>query len=259
MQTHIDAPPGDGGPALSGVSWNIHRARGRDGRVAPDRVADALEAEVARGRTLDFLALQEADTEASPQAGLLDLERVSQATGLDWAHRDHLLRWGSESHGLHGVVVFLAPEHTIHHADLIDLPGHCARGAVAIETEVRGCAVRLVATHLSLTQVLRIAQLRTLGQYLDRRPEMPTALVGDLNEWRPWGGAALSRRVLGRRFEGPAPATFPVARPVLPLDRILATPPARVRRATALNGPRLRAASDHLPLYAEIDLPPPTD
>jgi endonuclease/exonuclease/phosphatase family metal-dependent hydrolase len=240
---------------LACVSWNVHRARGSDGRVDPARVVDALATEIWPQARADILALQEADAEARPHPGLLDLDRIERETGLTCAQRDPELRWGAASHGFHGVVVFLAPGIAVDRAELLDLPGHCHRGAVAIEARAGGRPFRLVATHLSLGQPLRMAQLRVVGQYLDRRPERPTLLVGDLNEWRPWGGAALAPRLLGRRFSGPAPATFPVGRPLLPLDRILATPPARVRTVRALDGPRLRTASDHRPLAAEVILP----
>ena len=61
----------------------------------------------------------------------------------------------------------------------------------------------------------------------------------------------------GLPLSGPAPATFPTGRPVLPLDRVLATPPARVVAARALDGPGIRIASDHRPLLAQIALPAP--
>ncbi len=248
----------NGAPAasrLACLTWNVHRARGSDGRVDPGRVAAALAHEACAGAPPDVLALQEADTEARPHRGLLDLGRLERETGLVHAQAAPGLRWGDESHGLHGVVVLLAARVAVAHADLLDLPGHCPRGAVVLEARVEGTPVRIVATHLALGQPLRMAQLRVVGQYLDRRPPMPTILMGDLNEWRPWGGVALSPRLLGRRFAGPAPATFPVRRPCLPLDRILATPPARVRAARVLDGPLTVAASDHRPLAAEVELP----
>jgi hypothetical protein len=108
--------------------------------------------------------------------------------------------------------------------------GHCHRGAVIADIRKDGCKMRVVGTHLSLTQILRIAQMRTLGQHLLRRRPRPTILCGDLNEWRPWGGLAFSRSVLGDRFTGPAPPTFPVRRPILPLDRVLAAGSARFQR-----------------------------
>ena len=100
-----------------------------------------------------------------------------------------------------------------------------------------------------------MAQMRTIGQHLFRRAKRPTILAGDLNEWRPWGGLALSRRVTGLDLKGPAPLTFPAKRPILPLDRVLVTPPARVIEARVLDGPGIRMASDHRPLRARIALP----
>ena len=83
---------------------------------------------------------------------------------------------------------------------------------------------------------------------------MPTVLLGDLNEWRPWGGLALSRRIAGRHLTGPARATFPARLPLLPLDRILCDVPGAVAQARAIATPEVRAASDHLPLAARLTL-----
>jgi endonuclease/exonuclease/phosphatase family metal-dependent hydrolase len=133
-------------------------------------------------------------------------------------------------------------------------PGHCHRGAVIAELRKDGCPFRIVGTHLSLSQVLRIVQMRTLGQHLFRRTPRPTVLCGDFNEWRPWGGIAFSRAVLGSRFSGPATATYPVRRPFLALDRVLAAGGARVSEARVLDGAGIRMASDHRPLRAMIEV-----
>jgi len=248
---------GETAATLRCVTWNIHRTRGADGRQDPGRVETVLASEVCPAGHADILSLQEADAETPPHAGLLDIARVEAATGLRSVHVDAGLRWGPESHGFLGVLLFLAPEIEIDHAQPLDLPGRCHRGAVIVEARRHGLAFRIVATHLSLAQALRVAQMRTLGQFVFRRPEMPTILMGDLNEWRPWSGLALSRRVLGAAFAGPAPATFPVRRPVLPLDRILATRHARVHMPRVLDGAGIRAATDHRPLAAEVVLPAP--
>jgi endonuclease/exonuclease/phosphatase family metal-dependent hydrolase len=65
---------------------------------------------------------------------------------------------------------------------------------------------------------------------------------------------ALSRRVTGLRLDGPVRATFPVRRPVLPLDRVLVTAPARVVAVRVLDGVGIRSASDHRPLRADVAL-----
>lgn len=231
------------------VSWNIHRARGGDGRVDPDRVLLALERAVLPEGP-DILALQEADQECSPHAGILDLARLSKIAGLRSVHDRASLRWGPESHGFLGTILFIRPEFEVTHADVIDLPGHCHRGAIAVELG----PLRVVSTHLSLSQPLRVAQMRILGQYLRRRPTKQTILLGDFNEWRPWGGLAFSRQILGDRFAGPALRSFPSQRAILPLDRIMTNMEGGVRDARAIDHPKTNFASDHRPVVARVRL-----
>jgi endonuclease/exonuclease/phosphatase family metal-dependent hydrolase len=237
------------------VSWNVHRGRGQDGRVDPVRTGEVLCREVCAGMP-DILCLQEADTETPPHRGLLDLARIEAATGLASVHDGPAARWGAESHGFLGVVLFLGPHLGLDDLVLLDLPGHCHRGAVVADISGAGGPVRVVGTHLSLGQPARIAQMRTIGQHLFRRAPRQTILMGDLNEWRPWGGLALSRAVVGLDLRGPARATFPATRALLPLDRILTTAPGAVTEARAIDGPGIRAASDHRPLAAVVRLAP---
>lgn len=236
---------------LSAICWNIHRGRGEDGVVDAKRTADVLCDEVLSPDT-QVLMLQEADDECPPHAGILDIEAIEARTGLRSVHTDSDTRWGPESHGFLGVIGFVHPSVAVERVSVVDMPGHCHRGAVVMDLSLAGRQFRFVGMHLSLTQVLRAVQLRTLGQYLFRQPARPTVLCGDLNEWRPWGGLALSKFILGHRYAGPAPATFPVKRPLVPLDRFLAAGGARVESATVLDGPGIRMASDHRPLAAQI-------
>lgn len=236
---------------LTITTWNIHRGRGEDGKVDAARTADVLCREVV-ARPSDILVLQEADEDRPPHAGVLDMADLEARSGLQHVHRHPAHRWGETSHGFLGVVLFSGPGIEVDDVTLLDLPGHCHRGAVIADLRKDDCPLRIVAAHLSLSQVLRIIQMRTLGQHLFRRDQRPTVLCGDLNEWRPWGGIAFSQSVLGDRFKGPAPATFPVRRPFLPLDRVLAAGGARVLRADVLDGKGIRMASDHRPLRAEV-------
>ena len=240
-------------PALRLVTWNVHRARGRDGRLDPGRVLGVIAGDIADAAP-DLLLLQEADADPPPHEGLLDPSAIEAATGLRHAQADPATRWGPASLGFLGVAVFAHPRLAVGACRLLDLPGRCPRGAVVLDLAPPGAApLRLVATHLSLAQWLRAVQLRAIGQHLARsRPAMDAVIAGDLNEWRPWGGLALSRRVAGLALHGPARATFPTPRPVLPLDRALGTRPGLVAEARALDGPAIRAASDHHPLLATI-------
>jgi endonuclease/exonuclease/phosphatase family metal-dependent hydrolase len=252
MKTKPPRSPTD----VSCATWNIHRARGQDGRVDPDRVAEVLVRDVSPAGRHDILALTEADDETPPHAGILDLDRIEAGTGLRHVHRDRAMRWGDSSHGFLGAILFLHPDLEIAARDVLDLPGHCHRGAVVVEIRREGTPLRIVTTHLSLGQPLRMAQMRILGQYLFRQRRMQTILLGDLNEWRPWGGLALSRSLTGVRLDGPVRRTFPARRPLLPLDRILTDRPDAIGQMQVIDTPMVRAASDHLPLSARVRVDP---
>lgn len=239
---------------LACVTWNVHRAKGLDGVFDPVRVVDAIGFAL-QPYAGDVLALQEADGECRPHASILAVDRISELTGLDCVHDTPSLRWGPMSDGFLGTILFLHPRLTRTHADVIDLPGHCHRGAVSIETEVEDHTCRIVSAHLSLSQPLRILQMRTIGQYLRRRPRMQTILLGDLNEWRPWGGLAFALRVVGTRLRGPAPRTFPTKRPLWPLDRILTDAPGQVENLRVIDTAQTNLASDHRPLAGVVTVP----
>ncbi|GFE64661.1 endonuclease/exonuclease/phosphatase family protein [Litoreibacter roseus] len=240
-------------PDLTCATWNVHRAKGRDGKRDPGRIVNAIETAIAPIEP-DVLALQEADEECPPHAQILDIPAIEATTGLHCIHTDPALRWGPESSGFLGTILFVAPRLNVVHTDLIDLAGHCHRGAVSLELTDGLTRFRLMSMHLSLSQSLRAVQMRTLGQYIRRRPSMQTVLLGDLNEWRPWGGFAFSKSMLGRKFSGPAPATFPTRTPILPLDRIMSDEPGTVREARVLNTPETNIASDHCPLVAKVTI-----
>ncbi|MDU9004369.1 endonuclease/exonuclease/phosphatase family protein [Sedimentitalea todarodis] len=238
---------------LACVTWNVHRARGADGRVDAPRVVSAIERIIAPLGP-DVLALQEADDECPPHARILDADRISRAVGLSYMHDSRALRWGPQSDGFLGTVLWVHPRFERTHADVIDLPGHCHRGAISAECLDGDRAFRVMSVHLSLAQPLRMVQTRIIGQYLLRRPAMQTVILGDLNEWRPWGGAALGRVMLGRNFYGPVKPTFPARWPILPLDRILTDRRDAVQRVNVLDHPMTTAASDHRPLAAHVSL-----
>jgi endonuclease/exonuclease/phosphatase family metal-dependent hydrolase len=257
MIYHRDGSANDTGgaaaPTLRCASWNIHRARGTDGRIDPGRIRAAIADHLAPDG-LDVLALQEADEECRPHGRILDIDRISADIGLGYQHADATMRWGPQSSGFLGTILFMHPRFDAVHRDVIDLPGHCHRGAVAIEAQAGGVAFRLMSAHLSLSQPLRIIQMRIIGQYLRRRPPMQTVLLGDFNEWRPWGGLMFSARLVGQRFRGPAIGTFPSRYPVLPVDRIMTDRPGAVFGARVMAGAELRRASDHLPIAGTVSV-----
>lgn len=219
----------------------------------PIRTAD-VTLELVKAATPDLLILTEADAEQPPYGALLDIDEIVEKSALRHAQADAALRWGDRSSGFLGTVVFYAGRFDLVQGTVLDLPGHYPRGATILTFRDQSLLFRVIATHLSLSQALRAVQMRTIGQYLDRQPSMPTILAGDLNEWRPWNGLAFSKRLVGHSFRGPSARSFPSGRPLLPLDRILATAPAHVKDTGAIFSERARKTSDHLPVRATVTL-----
>lgn len=231
------------------ATWNLHRGRGRDGRIDPARTLAALLSTPDLARA-DILSLHEAENEAAPFAGFLDMARLEGETGLRSVHSESAMRFGPGSHGMIGTILLIRPPLVARQAAVLRMAGLYPRAAVLADI---GPAV-VAATHLSLAQPLRVMQMRAISVALAALPPGPAVLMGDLNEWRPWLGLAFTRVVGGRRFEGPARPTFPAGRPFLPLDRILSNAAGAVADVRAVTSPELVAASDHLPLAATLRL-----
>ena len=233
------------------ASWNVHRAKGHDGKKDAARVQAAIASSLAPFEP-DILALQEADEECRPHGRILDVAAISENTGLVYQHAAEAMRWGPSSDGFLGTILWMHPRFETQNQDVIDLPGHCHRGAVVVEAQDGQAELRVLSAHLSLSQPLRIIQMRIIGQYLLRRREMQTILLGDFNEWRPWGGLMFNSRIIGKRFYGPVKRTFPARYPMLPLDRILTDRKGAVEKVQAVTTQDVRRASDHLPLQGVI-------
>jgi endonuclease/exonuclease/phosphatase family metal-dependent hydrolase len=139
----------------------------------------------------------------------------------------------------------------------LTVPPHEPRGALDVLLDCDGVPLRVIATHLGLFPYERRRQVRVLIDVLAAGPDVPTVLMGDLNEWLLWGRPL---RWLRRHFgNAPAPATFPARRPLLPLDRLWVRPRAHLRRVHVHRTALARVASDHLPLVAElVDLAAPS-
>lgn len=235
-----EPPPG----ALRIATYNIHKCVGTDGRFDPGRIAAVI-----RELDADVLALQEADRRFGRREGLLDLIGLERETGL----RLVPLGMAAGGHGWHGNALLVRNGHMMQ-AHRLRLPGGEPRGAAMVDLQLPEGRLRVVNAHLGLLRRHRSQQVAALLERLAEAEEMPTLLLGDLNEWRP--GPRSSLRALDRDF-GPVdmtPATFPARLPILSLDRILCRPHGLLSGLAAHASPLARIASDHLPLTARLDL-----
>lgn len=224
--------------SLCAATWNIHGAVGSDRRYSSARIIDVL-GELAA----DLVALQEVPVQGAHDDFLVELEK---ATGYHVAPGPLFARRGTE---FGNAILSRHAFDRVAHLDLT-IDGYEPRGAIDVRI-AGGNAVRVLATHLGLRPAERREQVKRLLAAVEGESPQTTILMGDLNEWYLWGRPL---RWLHAHFqEKPAaPPTFPARRPVFALDRIWISPVGCLRRLRSHATPLARAASDHLPLIAEV-------
>ena len=226
---------------LTVASYNIHKAVGSDRRRDPARimaVIDELEA--------DVVALQEVDRRLGRRHGVLDRGELEQR---GWQLAAPSLK--PDSIGWHGNLLLVREGIAIHALDAVPLPVLEARGALRAVLEVEGRQVCVASMHLDLSGLRRRQQLRAMC-HAGRATNLPAVMLGDLNEWSLARGGL---RGLADDWAVVTPgATFPARRPLLSLDRVILTPHWRCLAHAVHDSQLARAASDHLPIRAELML-----
>jgi endonuclease/exonuclease/phosphatase family metal-dependent hydrolase len=225
------------------ASYNVHKCVGTDGRFDPARVA-----KVVGEIDADIIALQEADERTGARSGLLDLEALQRDTDLVPTH----MPANQGSHGWHGNLI-LARRGIVKDVRQVKLPGFEPRGAIIVDLELKGVALRVVAAHFGLLRRSRSQQASALVE-ATQSVLKPTILLGDLNEWRVRNRSSLL--ALLPHF-GPIHAvlpSFPSRYPLLALDRIMARPASLITRIEVHQSPLAKLASDHLPIKAHLNL-----
>lgn len=230
------------GTSLRVVSYNVHSLRG-------DRAAMV---EVVRGLAPDVLVLQEAPRRFWWRQKCAALARRS------------------------GLVVAGGGQPALGNLILTDLrvrvdrtwcvrfpltPGRHLRGAVFARCTVAGAPFVVVGSHLSTDPVERPAQARLLRQQLVTVDD-PVVVGADLNDepggeaWKALTGGLVDPGLVDPVAQRTQP-TFPCADPRRRIDAVLADPRLKTASYQVVDTPTARRASDHLPVLAELVLPPP--
>ena len=229
--------------AISLATYNIHKCVGLDGRWDPRRIFNVIDELGA-----DLLAIQEFDNRHRAGRGDIAPETFAEVTGM------HLLVQPTMTEGkrFHGNLLLSRWPVVSWKQMELAVPGAEPRGAIFAEIDVHGSALTVVATHLGLGPLARREQLRRLLEAPTLSPDRPAVLLGDVNEWLPFGGVAT---VLDRSF-GPQRRlrTNPALLPMLALDTIRARPASALQSLRAHRSRAAVMASDHLPLSASFHL-----
>jgi endonuclease/exonuclease/phosphatase family metal-dependent hydrolase len=230
---------------LSFASYNIHKAVGLDRRRDPDRILSIL-CEI----DADVIALQEADRRFGRRESVLSLAAIAEHT----PYRAVPLSMRPDSIGWHGNALLVRREIDIVEAAIVPLPVLEPRGAIRVDLLAAGRRVRVIGMHLDLSGLRRRQQVRSVIGHVDGCGQAcPTVLMGDFNEWALHGGCF---REFGHGWRLLAPGrSFPSRRPVAQLDRIVVSENWEVLQAGVHHSALAARASDHLPVWARLQLP----
>ncbi len=225
------------------ASYNMRKAIGTDRRRRPERTLEVLCELDA-----DVIALQEADRRFGARASAIPFPLIEEHSGykpVPFEARDGSIGW-------HGNALLVKEDVEIVHKEMLHLPSLEPRGAVLADLRVRGQDVRVVGMHLDLSGLWRRRQAhRILSCIQGREAEMPTVLMGDLNEWSKNGGC-LRDFALHLHFAD-CGRSFHTRRPVVQLDRIMVTPDLAIGQCGVHQSATARKASDHYPIWAELE------
>lgn len=226
------------------ATYNIRKCVGTDRRRNPERILEVLD-EIGA----DIIALQEADRRFGNRLSAIPHHLLLE----HGTYRPVEIGGRPQSIGWHGNALLVRNGITVRHSEIVPLPTLEPRGAVLADLVIEGRALRVIGTHLDLSGLWRRRQIRALLARLDgAEHHLPTVLMGDFNQWSDRG--ALSEFAFHHHRLVKTPPSFHSNRPVARLDRIIVSHEIEVEEADAHVSDLSRRASDHLPLWARINI-----
>lgn len=239
------------------MTYNIHGCVNQDRQSQPLRTAAVI-----RGFNADLIALQEVDAETARAKRADQAKTLAEALGMNFVH------FPVEKHGVHNFGLAVLSHHPLQDVSFDWLPSLYPflkprkRGVIGATMISPAGPVRVFNTHLSLFKLERRLQMDALlsREWLNSVPEDdPVIFCGDLNA----GSASAVYRKLARHLvdvqkpsNGAAPAkpTFPSRSPLFRIDHMFISNHFHVRSVAVPRTPQVQAASDHLPLIADLAL-----
>jgi len=241
-----------GHPTLRMMTYNVHGCMGRDGKISPYRIAGII----AR-HDPDVIALQELST--SDQAHQAQI--IAQQLDMTFHyHSSFSIKKGQRGNA----IISRFPIRLVKNGSLPKLPRHLflePRGALWVEIDVYGQKVQVVNTHLSLSPVEGLLQMKALcGPDWMANPDCNGLVVfcGDLN--------ALSNskicKHLGQtlknthtELKGHRPLkTLPSYYPLGLVDHIFVGAGLQTTQIEVPKSQIEKISSDHLPLIVDLQV-----
>ena len=232
------------------ATYNIHKCKGMDTRVSPQRIADVLSEVDA-----DIIALQEV---VSIEHSSLDKNQahfIAKELGFEYSLGENRMHDG----GRYGNVTLSRFPIQEHKNFDITVEGREPRGCLHADVRLgEDRLVHIYNIHLGTSFFERRKQVKYLlsDTILSRDHASARIMLGDFNEWTH----GLTSRLLKAHFRSSdlrqhlgSNRTYPGILPLLHLDHIYYDEHLRLAKAFVHKTRSAMLASDHLPLVADFE------
>lgn len=231
------------------VTYNVHKCRGIDFKVSPQRIADVL-AEI----DADVVALQEVVSDGNGHREQNQARYIADELGLDYSIGENRLHRGAS----YGNVLLTRLDLVGSKNFDISMPGREKRGCLLADVKFKNAQmVHVYNIHLGTAVRERGHQVRRLldTEILSREHMGPRLLLGDFNDWM----RGMASRLLRSHFHSADPEshiphrrTYPSFMPLMTLDHIYYDTHLRLEDTFLHKSRTAVVASDHLPLVADF-------
>ncbi len=231
------------------MTYNIHHARGLDGKVDTDRIAEVILRERA-----DIVGLQEVDRGVARTDRRDLIAELAQKTGMQYYfERNVMYQGGDYGNGILSRYPIL--ERTNTHYRMIRAKEQ--RGVMKVALDIEGRRVMFMNTHIDYRpdNEERLMNVEEIKGLIKGFGGVPVILCGDFNDYPGGRVHEELKTVLVDTWEAVGQGdgfTYPSGEPRSRIDYVWMTPGQGVKPVKAWV-PRTEA-SDHLPLVVEFEL-----
>jgi endonuclease/exonuclease/phosphatase family metal-dependent hydrolase len=235
------------------LTYNVHKCVGTDRALSVDRIA-----EVVRHYDPDVVCLQEVLWSPDRNGHKAQTQLLAEALGM----RNGAIGLNCRRRaGVYGNATY--SRWPLGDSENIDLTLRFKKARAALYTRVhlRDARVHVFNVHLGLARFERMRQMQDLVTETAGMTAAgePVVILGDTNDWQNrlcTGALAVAGfQCATGSPDHPGHATFPSWYPMGALDKVFCRS-MKVVRAYPSRLALARVASDHLPVIADLDLPP---
>ena len=242
-------------PTFRITTYNIHKCRGLDRRVRPQRILEVLKETES-----DIIALQEVVGMDESETDRNQVRFLAEELGFGYRIGENRRLHG----GAYGNAVLARLPIVAQTNHDITRPKNEPRGCLEVVLALQGQRsqeqlLRIYNVHLGTGFFERRYQATRLIQVLGDDSDLasPRLLLGDFNEW-PRG---LVSSLMGKHFNTAEPRrrlgrawSYPGILPLAHVDHIYYDSPLEVKRIAVHRSRLALIASDHLPIVADFHL-----